>query len=179
MYRCDRADGYGVFITCQESLVSCSLEIDNNFCELVARKVKLFDNSNLVVCSVYCPPSSSDDYLYNLCKHLGSIKTKHPNSAIWIAGDINLPDINWQDNYVEGHQYSLCTNNIFLDFLNNNGLTQVVDFPTRGANTLDIFVTNRLSQLESCKAISDISDHEGILTKSLILNPPANIRVYL
>ena len=67
VYCCDCADGYGgVFNAFQESLVSCSLEIDNNLCELVA---KLFDNSNLVACSVYHPPSSSDDYLYNLCQH--------------------------------------------------------------------------------------------------------------
>lgn len=66
----------------------------------------------------------------------------HPNSAIWIAGDINLLDINWSDNFVEGHAYSLSVNNIFLDFINNNRLTQIVDFPTRDSNILDVFITD-------------------------------------
>ena len=116
----------------------------------------------------YRPPSSSDDYLVNLCKHLEFIKNSHPNSAFWVAGDVNLPDINWQDNCIEGHQYSLNTNNIFLDFLNINGLSQMVNSPTRGSNILDVFVTNRPSLIESCTVIDGISDHEVVLTKSLI-----------
>ena len=36
----DQEDGYGgVFITCQVSLNSCSLDIVNNFCEIVACKI--------------------------------------------------------------------------------------------------------------------------------------------
>ena len=176
-------DGYGgVFIACQESLISCSLEISDNFCELVTCEVKLLNSSNLIVCSAYRPPSSSDEYLNKLCNHLEFIKNNHPNLAIWIAGDIKLPDINWQDNCVEGHQYSLNANNTFLEFLNNIGLSQIVGFPTRGLNTLDIFMTNRPSLIESCEAIEGISDHEAVLTKSLILAnlcPPARRCIYL
>ena len=92
VYRCDRADGYGgVFIACHESLISCCLEIDGNLCELVACEVKLLNNSNLIVCSAYCLPSSSDEYLNKLCDHLEFIKNNHPNSAIWIAGDTYKP----------------------------------------------------------------------------------------
>ena len=169
VYRHDRKDGYGgVFIACRESLTSCSLEPANNFCEIVACEIELLNSSKLLVCSAYRPPSSSDDYLVNLCKHLEFIKNSHPNSAFWVAGDVNLPDINWQDNCIEGHQYSLNTNNIFLEFLNINGLSQMVNSPTRGSNILDVFVTNRPSLIESCTVIDGISDHEVVLTKSLI-----------
>ncbi|XP_065901865.1 uncharacterized protein [Dysidea avara] len=101
---------------------------------------------------------------------------------MWVSGDINLPDINWEDNCVEGHQYSLTINNTFLEFLYDNGLSQIVDFPTRRSNILDIFVTNRPSLVESCESVGGISDHEVVLTKSMILAqlcPPARRRIYL
>lgn len=183
VFRKDRSDGYGgVFIACQESLIACNLEIENNCCELVACEVKLRNGNNLIVCSAYRPPSSNVDYLSQLCNHLESIKYNHPNSAIWLSGDINLPDINWGDNYVDGHQYSLDLNNTFLEFLHNNGLDQIVDFPTRRFNTLDIFVTNRPSLIESCESVGGISDHEVIITKSSILAqlcPSVGRRIYL
>ena len=89
-------------------------------------------------------------------------------SAFWVAEDVNLPDINWQDKCIEGHQYSLNTNNVFLKFLNNNGLSQMVNSLTRGSNILDIFLTNRSALNESCTVTDCISDHEVVLTKSLI-----------
>ena len=126
------------------------------------------NNRKLIICSAYYPPSSSDGYLTNLCNSLESIKSSHPNSVFWVAGDVNLPDINWQDNCIEGHQYSLNTNNVFIEVLNNNGLSQMVNTPTRGSNILDVFVTNRPSLIESCTVVDGISDHEVVLTKSLI-----------
>ena len=70
---------------------------------------------------------------------------------------------------VDGHQDSLNLINSFLEFLGKNSLSQIVDFPTRISNILDIFVTNRPSLIESCESIDGISDHEVVLTKSLIL----------
>jgi len=162
--------------------VSYGLNLTSISCELVACQVKLSDTCSLIVCSIYRPPSSNDYYLKNLCEQLECIKRSHPNSAIWISGDINLPDINRSDNFVDGHSYSLRINNIFLDFLNSNGLTQIVKSPTRGSNILDIFVTNRPSVIESCETVDGISDHEAFLTKSPIrvhLSHPVKRPIYL
>ena len=38
--------------------------------------------------------------------------------------------------------HSLDLNNSFIDFLDNNALSQTVEFPTWASNTLDIFVTD-------------------------------------
>ena len=182
VYRCDRDDGYGgVFVACRDSLMSYELDLISISCELVVCQVKLSDNSSLIVCLIYRPPSSNDCYLENLCEQLECIKRSHPISAIWISGDINLPDIHWSDNFVDGHSYSLRINNIFLDFLNNNGLTQIVNSPTRGSNVLDIFVTNRPSTIDSCETVNGISDHEAVLTKSPIrvhLSHPVKRPIY-
>jgi len=183
VYRKDRFDGYGgVFLACHQSLISCELDIPDNSSELCACQIDLPNNSKLIVCSVYRPPSSDIHYLNDLCKHLESIKQSHPNAVLWIGGDINLPDINWEDNFVEGHAYPMLFNNTFIDFLNNNGLLQMVNSPTRGNNILDIFITNRPATMQSCETIGGISDHEAVLTKSFIninLQDPSRRLIYL
>ena len=86
------------------------------------------------------------------------------------------------DGSIAGHSNSLNLNNIFLDFLDNNALSQMVDFPTRGSNTLDIFITDRPGLLESCNVVDRISDHEVVRVTSSItadLPPPTRRTIYL
>ena len=111
----------------------------------------------------YRPPSSDASYLQELCQQLATIKADYPNSALWIGGDINLPGINWQNSSVTGHSYSVSLNNTFLDYLNDNALSQMVNTPTKGSNILDIFVTNRPTLVGTCDTIDGISDHQAVL----------------
>ena len=130
VYRRDRPDGYGgVFVACHDSHVSYSLDLTDCSCEIVACEIKLANNTSLIVCSIYRPPSTGEHYLQKLCTELDSIINGHPSSTVWIAGDVNLPDINWSSHCVTGHGYSLNLNNIFLNFLDSNGLTQTVESP--------------------------------------------------
>ena len=176
VYRRDRADGYGgVFVACHSLLMSCELDTSNTSCELVSCQIKLKDNTSLIVVSVYRPPSTRDHYLNDLCDQLTSIISSHPNSTVWIAGDINLPDIVWSNHSVNSNIYPLNINNSFLDFLDTNGLCQVVSSPTRGTNVLDIFLTNRPSLIETCNVVDGISDHEAVVVESELivkLTPP-------
>ena len=48
----------------------------------------------------------------------------------------------------------------FPQAVENCGLEQIVDFPTRDNNLLDIFLTNRPSPIQTCKSLPGISDHE-------------------
>ena len=52
------------------------------------------------------------------------------------------------------------------DTLLDHRLTQLVNFPTRKENTLDIFTTNRPSLVIKCTPIPGISDHEAIVVVS-------------
>ena len=182
-YRRDRADGYGgVFIACRDTLASHDILLNECTSELVACHIQLTDHSSLIACSIYRPPSSSDLYLEDLCQQIEKIKEKFPNFAFWIAGDVNLPDINWCLNHITGHSYPLSLNRIFLDFLHNNALTQMVDMPTRGSHIIDIFLTNRPSLVELCTTIDGISDHEAIFVKALAvahLSHPTKRTIYL
>ena len=55
-----------------------------------------------------------------------------------------------------------------INFVQEYGFSQVIDFPTRGSNILNIFMTNRPSLLHSCNPISGISDHEAVCIESSV-----------
>jgi len=92
----------GVFIACCDTFAFYNLQIDTS-CEIVACQIQLSNQTPLIICSIYCPPSSNEIYLDELCQQLESIRHNHTNSALWIAGDINPPDIDWS-NYKLSHQ---------------------------------------------------------------------------
>ena len=56
---------------------------------------------------------------------------------------------------------------------------QLVNFPTRGKNTLDLFFTTQPSHIQHCEPIPGISDHDIILTTVKSNIKPANHNVYL
>ena len=111
-YRKDQEDGYGgVFILCCKRLFSENLPLTTT-CEVVVCCIWLFNSSSLVVCSVYRPPSSNCVYMEQLCKALEEIIVKLPKSVIWIAGDINLTNVDWKkfNNVIHGATYPIpCT----------------------------------------------------------------------
>jgi len=60
-----------------------------------------------------------------------------------IVDDLNLPLINWD--VLTGPNHEVHTT--VLEFLRNNGYSQLVHFPTRGSNLLDLVLTNWLQKL--------------------------------
>ncbi|KAH3730655.1 hypothetical protein DPMN_056646 [Dreissena polymorpha] len=53
-------------------------------------------------------------------------------AVFWIAGDFNFPDIAWQHNTIHGHKYRRKINELYLNMEHDTGLSQIIDFPTRG-----------------------------------------------
>ena len=96
IYRRDRPDGYGgVFFGCRNNIKCTHIDIQTT-CEIVCCKVDLHQ-STLLIISVYRPPHNDITYMENLCGSIENLVLDHPNSTIWIAGDLNLPNINWSD----------------------------------------------------------------------------------
>ena len=83
------------------------------------------------------------------------ITKKHRSSVVWLGGDLNLPDISWNSDSViiAGQQNPLSLNNTFLELVQDNHLEQVVTFPTRHENTLDLFLANRPSLVNRCEPL--------------------------
>jgi hypothetical protein len=49
--------------------------------------------------------------------------------------------------------------------LDDNGLQQLVTEPTRGPNTLDLFITNNNTLINKVQVIPGISDHQAVLVE--------------
>ena len=160
----DRADGYGgVLIGIKNNFVFEPLSI-NTTCEICAVRVKISSShdDSLILISIYRPPNRDLVYHESLCNAISDIVSGYPRSAIYCAGDINLPDICWTSESFTSHTYPLEMNSAMLNLVNDCGFTQVVNFPTRGPHLLDILFTNRPSLLLQCTHVLGISDHEMI-----------------
>ena len=53
----------------------------------------------------------------------------------------------------------------FGEVLDDNGLTQIVEEPTRLDNTLDLIMTNRPNQINRTHVLPGISDHDAVFTE--------------
>ena len=105
-YRKDRQEGKGggVFLLISDQYESNEpeeLKADSNSCELVWSKVKIIGCNDLYIGSFYRPPNRTDpDYISNLQSYLSRIPTSN-GAHLWLGGDFNLPDINWEDENVK------------------------------------------------------------------------------
>jgi hypothetical protein len=161
LFRKDRKDGYGgTLLAIRQSLVAEEMEITNSSLELSCAKINLVRNHPLVVCCAYRPPNRNTQYHEDLCCEIKSIAAENKDAVLWIAGDLNLPDIEWSSESIIGNRYPKIFNEIMLDMTNDLAVEQMVNFPTRNTNILDIFLTNRPSLISRCEPVPGISDHE-------------------
>ena len=159
-FRKDRPDGYGrVLVAVKTGLKAEEIPI-NTDCEMVCVKIKTAVHHPLIVIGAYRPTNSNSEYAANLCTSIKSVAAQFHNSPMWVAGDLNLPTIDWTTDSIKSHQYFKSINNCFIDLASNLGMTQSVSFLTRVDNTLDVFLTNRPSLINRCEPKSGVNDHE-------------------
>ena len=88
-----------------------------------------------------------------------------------MAGDFNLPSIDWDNYSVKPNAQYGTLSKQFLDIVSEFSLEQVVTKPTRLNNILDFFLTNNSTLVESSSVFSGISDHDGIPFISINVKP--------
>ena len=162
VYRRDRPNDKhgGVLLAVRRELLSVAINLTHNT-EIIAAKLT-YDKTPIVVSACYRNPRATDAEMSELCGALNTLSNIDKKATVWIGGDFNLPDIDWSTNTVTGNQYSAKTNKDFLDSLDLNNLDQVIKFPTRGENTLDLFLTNRPTLINSTEPKPGLgkSDHD-------------------
>ena len=127
-------------------------------------------------------PNLSQDQAEQICTEVQELVRNHANAPFWLIGDFNLPYISWKHNNISGNQNALRVNNAFLTLVEDIGLQQMVDFPTRNNATLDLFLTNRPSLINRLKPIPRISDHEALFIDSDVqakLRRPTSYKILL
>jgi predicted nucleic acid binding AN1-type Zn finger protein len=68
------------------------------------------------------------------------------------------------------NQIPFHTLDTYLDILRNCNVEQIVDFPTRGNKTLDIFLTSNPGLIDRCKPIPGVGDHDAVLIDTLTIH---------
>ena len=123
IYRRDRRDGFGgVLVEVKADIVSDHLDVEINT-ESVNTSIALEKGKQLIVGALYRPPSSSIEYMDNMCT------TRHKKAIFWVGGDLNLPDINWTTQVIDGNSNAVAINHRLLDCTQNCGLEQMINFP--------------------------------------------------
>lgn len=170
--RRDRPNSHygGVMIAAKDNITGTDLGIKSTV-ETCAARFDCPGKQPLIICSLYRPPNSDLQYMEEMCKVITELHKTNQKATIWIAGDANLPDIDWKTNTIPRSQYSRSISQLLLDTVSDIGSEQVVNFPTRDNNTLDLFITNRPSLVEKVKAVPGVSDHDIVFIQAYCSAP--------
>ena len=191
VYRKDRTlNGGGVMLLVHKDIPHMPLtELDN---DSESVWVKLFVNKKThFVASWYRPPvdghlpvsDNGNDLLNSLEKfdnlfreQLDKIKNINKGNKpplIHVLGDFNFRDSVWPDRLSKsGSSLSQTEGQILIDIMNDHGLEQLVNFPTRERNTLDLILTSLPGQFADIHSPDKLSDHDIVSGTLKIAIPP-------
>ena len=168
IFRSDRRSRIrgGALLYIHESIpVINSESFDDQICEGVV----CTSSRKRIIASLYRPPKSAHQSFCNLIDFLETyIKKVCSNSPehyqIIVTGDLNFPDISWEDLSAEN---CLSENRgsaqYLLSFMSRFLLTQYVNIATRESNVLDLLITNDPNLVQHCSSEGTImSDHNCI-----------------
>ncbi len=150
-------------ITCvRRSDLECNAEV--LFCE-----IRPDSKRKLLVAVFYRPPDSSLEYMKELKKSL-RLAGKANFDQLILCGDFNLPNINWETGIAMNND---AIYNCFTKLVRDNYLWQLVDFPTRNVNVLDLVLTNVPEKVKEIYGFDDIinTDHK-LISFTLDFNIP-------
>jgi len=162
IYRKDRPDGYGgVMLAVSNKISSVDLPFLNTDCEIIWAKLCI-TGSPVHVAAYYRPHISDEHSLIQLDLSLHKLQECSNNPIILLTGDFNLPGIEWSENIIKHSSPFKALHEFSLEILQDHGLQQLVTFPTRESNTLDLVSTNRPSSVLNIHSSTGISDHDII-----------------
>ena len=103
-----------------------------------------------------------------------NLKRKESSSLIsfHVLGDFNFKDIDWPDRLSKsGSTLSQSEGQILIDIVNDHGLEQMVHFPTRKKNILDLILITLLGQFQDVHCPDKLSDHDIVSGTLKIFTP--------
>ena len=138
---------------------------------MVANKTSHF------VASWYRQPGGTVEDFQLSRDQLDHIKSQHKGTklpSVRVLGDFNFREVVWPDRLSKSDtMLSQSEGQILLDKRNDHGLEQMVRFPTRDKNTLDLILTSLPGQFEDIHSPDKLSDHDIVLGSLKIYIPPA------
>lgn len=158
IYRRDRASrrGGGVLVFIKTSLNS-SLLMTHPCQEILCIRITL-STSTCIVIACYRPPDSDSSFIADFYSVLLVLNTRFPKANYILCGDFNFPDIDWGNLSTSSRQAK-----DFLDVVMTFNLTQAVNFPTRGSNTLDLVFASSPELIQYISSTDGFSDHNTVI----------------
>ena len=148
-------------------------------CEIIWVKLEVKGSKTLHIGAFYRPPSTTSNVeTLNIISEFEKsvLRIQKCNSNIWLCGDFNIPDVVWQDGTVRPGSACPSIHRRFIEILSDAGMEQLNTSPTRGQNILDLFLSNNPSLVQHVRVIPGISDHDIVLSDSLIKPLRVNIK---
>ena len=137
---------------------------------MVAVKVEAYQKLVIFASCYRTPKNINNELLFEEIERLTSMQM---NNLIWIGRDFNLPDIDREVKSINNYQYPNQLNERFIDLIDSCSMEQVVNFPTRKQNTLDLLITNRPSFINKCIPVPAFGDSDSAILSNLICHPQA------
>ena len=159
-HRRDRTDrnGGGVLLAVRKNILSMRREDLESSAEMLVCELRPESKKKIAVIVFYRPPDSDLKYIKEFKKSLQLIQRRSKFDQIIVFGDFNLPNIDWTTGVATNN------NTIYQHFtktVKDHYLWQLVDFPTRGENTLDLILTNIPNKIQNVTGFDDVltTDH--------------------
>ena len=131
----------------------------------------------------YRPPGSTSEEFQLFREQLDYIRTHHKGKklpSVHVLEDFNFKDIDWPDRLSKsGSTLSQSEGQILIDNMNDHGLEQMVHFPTREKNTLDLILTTQFQDVRSPDKLSDHDIISGTLKIFILPIKKPRRKVYL
>lgn len=169
VFRSDRKrrKGGGVAVLVAPSIVCYEVSANvPSCCNVVCLDVCSSPTSTWRLIAVYRPPSCTVSDSHELLDVL--VELSACTYPVIITGDLNLPNCTW----------SLCptalsgnTDEQFSQFAVSSCLVQMVNFPTRAANTLDVVLTSDTSLVTCLKPVENFASSDHVSLSFSVLSP--------
>ena len=151
----------------------------NSYCEVAL----IYNaNSNFLLVGVYRPPLAPLDMFDDcLCVIQDFINGITGVPELYIAGDFNLPFIDWSTRSIKPTSSILASDRnsglVILEFMSSNFLEQLVDEPTRkDLNILDLIFSNNTDMIHSMSVSkTEKSDHD--IVSCTLLHPQFLLKI--
>ena len=171
IFRCDRitnTTGGGVLIAINRCYKSEEYVIPKNTnSEIIWVKLTTKGNKRLYIGACYRHEKSDEKTLHDCDDYLQAI-TKNENNAILLGGDFNLDGWDWEKNVIKPNARYVAIHHLFEDIINNHGLKQIIDEPTRKNTVLHLLITNRPNQINRTEILPGIAtgdDHQVVYSE--------------
>ena len=132
-------------------------------CEIVWTQIDLPSCKKLFVGVYYRPHIHDQLSLDELNLSLCQLDNQASNATVWLAGDFNAPNIDWETMTLKNNHAHTQTHNSLLTITYDHGLTQHITDSTRLDNTLDLFFTDHPTQVADTTILPGISDHHIVM----------------